>query len=686
MMVLLIMNISLWTTSNLVLANDGVAKVSESVSIRYDLHFNGLNWDSLYRYRPWSNDGDTSGFTRGSYCGDALRIILTNNKSFRGSVEYSTHMQGIGWQTKYYRDGATAGSINKNRRIEAFKIRLTDQLAEKYDIYYRSYVQTFGWMGWSKNDQPNGSQGYSKRIQAIQIILVDHNGKAPGNTNNAFLSNNNGVSYRTHVQTYGWQKFVSNSQTSGTSGQSKRLEGINIHLNNQPYTGDILYRTHIQTYGWESGWKKNNQLSGTYGRSKRLEAIQIKLSGQMAENFNIYYRVHIQHYGWLAWATDGASAGSAGYAYRLEAIEICLVDKQNTVKPTSSAKIAFMDKSQSITSKPDWTISELKSSLTNEQTINTDIDLGVDSAQSGLSYRFTYKNKTLNQSGVISEYSKANRVIWAPKLSGIYTLNVTAKDALGNEQSKSCEFEINHGVISSDEVNFSAHRGFSAWRPENSIAAYKYAAGVKGVWAIDADLVETKDGKFVCSHYDDLSLKYQVNQLISKSNYDEIKDLSIKVGNNIDLCTPEELRLPTLEDYLTICQEAGKIPQIEMKQFSSLDSIKRFNDILTAYGFGDSAYVHSLNCLELEEYRNINPNIKLVYAVENTSLVDLEWLKNRNIGVSLSYDLISDDLIATLSDYGIEIYAYVVDDKYNAGQLIERGITFITTNTNSYFI
>ena len=36
------------------------------------------------------------------------------------------------------------------------------------------------------------------------------------------------VRYRTHVQTYGWQKQVTNGTMSGTSGQAKRLEGIEI--------------------------------------------------------------------------------------------------------------------------------------------------------------------------------------------------------------------------------------------------------------------------------------------------------------------------------------------------------------------------------------------------------------------------------------------------------------------------
>ena len=135
------------------------------------------------------------------------------------------------------------------------------------------------------------------------------------------------VTYRTHVQTYGWQGWKKNGAVSGTYGQAKRLEGINIKLANAPYSGGITYRTHIQTYGWEKSWKSNGAMSGTQGQAKRLEAIQIKLTGEMAKHYDVYYRVHAQKFGWMGWAKNGAQAGTAGYAYRLEGIQIVLVSK-----------------------------------------------------------------------------------------------------------------------------------------------------------------------------------------------------------------------------------------------------------------------------------------------------------------------------------------------------------------------
>jgi uncharacterized protein YjdB len=74
-------------------------------------------------------------------------------------------------------------------------------------------------------------------------------------------------------------------------------------------------------------WVADDILSGTSGQSKRLEAIEISLTGAAADKYDIYYCVHAQNCGWLDWAKNGESAGTAGFGYRLEAIKIVLVPK-----------------------------------------------------------------------------------------------------------------------------------------------------------------------------------------------------------------------------------------------------------------------------------------------------------------------------------------------------------------------
>ena len=78
------------------------------------------------------------------------------------------------------------GTVGKSKAIEAVSIKLTGTIAESYDVYYRVHAQDFGWLGWAKNGEDAGSQGYAKHVEAIQIQLVKKDGTAPGNTDNLF--------------------------------------------------------------------------------------------------------------------------------------------------------------------------------------------------------------------------------------------------------------------------------------------------------------------------------------------------------------------------------------------------------------------------------------------------------------------------------------------------------------------
>lgn len=165
----------------------------------------------------------------------------------------------------------------------------------------------------------------SQIIYTATAKYTDETGKEF--TATATKSTKMSVSYKVHRQDYDWEKdWKKDGQTSGTVGEAKRLEAIEIKLPGG-VSGSIEYRTHIQDIGWEKNWSKDGEKSGTEGQCKRLEAIQIRLTGEVAENYDVYYSVHAENFGWLGWAKNGEEAGTAGYGYRLEAIRIQLVTK-----------------------------------------------------------------------------------------------------------------------------------------------------------------------------------------------------------------------------------------------------------------------------------------------------------------------------------------------------------------------
>ena len=148
------------------------------------------------------------------------------------SVYYNAHVQSVGWQD-YVPEGEAAGTEGRSKRIEAMKIRLTGKLAEEYDIYYRTHIQSYGWLDWAKNDAPTGSAGYGKRMEAFEIRLVKKgSAEAPVLSGTSFVSptENGTITYSSHVQSYGWLDSVADGSKSGTEGQSKRMEALKLYL------------------------------------------------------------------------------------------------------------------------------------------------------------------------------------------------------------------------------------------------------------------------------------------------------------------------------------------------------------------------------------------------------------------------------------------------------------------------
>jgi hypothetical protein len=129
---------------------------------------------------------------------------------------------------------------------------------------------------------------------------------------------------------------------SGTSGQSLRMEGLQIELENKPFEGGIEYKSQLQSDGWEKNWKRDGETSGYNPQKtggKRLEAVQIQLYGEMAEHYDVWYHLQVQRFGWMAWAKNGESSGTVGYAFRVEALEIVLAPKGSEA-PTIGSKVA----------------------------------------------------------------------------------------------------------------------------------------------------------------------------------------------------------------------------------------------------------------------------------------------------------------------------------------------------------
>lgn len=210
--------------------NTKAIRIMTEPKISYQVHAQDYGWMRIV------SNGEMSGTWGESRRLEAVKINLDKG-TYNGDIIYQAHVQDYGWmQEKTSAD--VIGTTGQSKRVEAVKIRLTGELEETYDIYYRTHVQNIGWTGWAKNGEPSGSAGYSYRMEAIQICLLKKGTYV--NQGQAYYAKLPTISVASHVQDYGWMGAVANNQVSGTEGQSKRVEAIKINLDRGGYAGDII--------------------------------------------------------------------------------------------------------------------------------------------------------------------------------------------------------------------------------------------------------------------------------------------------------------------------------------------------------------------------------------------------------------------------------------------------------------
>ncbi|MCR5340135.1 MAG: C40 family peptidase [Saccharofermentans sp.] len=246
---------------------------------------------------------------------EAITVNLNNSTGFDGSLQYSVYVQSKGWQ-EFKSAGNEAGTRNKGLRIDGIKMELTGALASKYTVQYSVQLQKNDKsQGYVSDGTVAGSPSDSRMIEEIKIRIV------PANEGTSTT-----VNYRAHRESLGWgSKWSKDGSVAGQQGKAKQIDSLEMNLTGNQYKGGIEYRSKVQKTGLEKNWSSNGMTSGTPG--KKTDAVAIRLTGDVADHYDIYYRVCVQSVGWLGWAKNGAETGVTDLSYKLEAIQVVLVNK-----------------------------------------------------------------------------------------------------------------------------------------------------------------------------------------------------------------------------------------------------------------------------------------------------------------------------------------------------------------------
>lgn len=215
--------------------------------------------------------------------------------------------------------------------------------------------------------------------------------------------------------------------------------------------------------------------------------------------------------------------------------------------------------------------------------------------------------------------------------------------------------EIAQEIFVSTQIT--AHRGGSAYAPENTIAALNTAIETKSDYA-EIDVQETKDGIVVLMHDSNLKRTTGFNSYIWDMTYEEVRalDAGSKFGKEF-----AGEKIPTLEEAIQLCK--GKmLLNVEIKSNGHNENIvKNVLKIIMENEAEHSCVITSMDYKLLTEVKEQNPDIRTGYILKMAygdfeNRVDADFL-------SIKHTYATKKVITAAHNSGKEVHVWTVNSR-----------------------
>lgn len=233
-----------------------------------------------------------------------------------------------------------------------------------------------------------------------------------------------------------------------------------------------------------------------------------------------------------------------------------------------------------------------------------------------------------------------------------------------------------------------AHRGASAYAPENTLSAIKLAAEM-GADAVEIDVQLTQDHILVAFHDATVERTTNGTGLVSAMNLIEFQTLDAAF-NHPDFL-PE--KPPTIAEVIELTEKLGLVVELDIKADNS-DWTSLINALLNLYEEYDiygRVYVSSFSPSLTYQIKKQDPNIitgHSVYSHYNSPTTDYllksNWLPTF-LGASLiepHIDLVTETTIAQWKAKGYAINVWTVNKLEVKQWLQEQGVSYTTDCPN----
>lgn len=221
-----------------------------------------------------------------------------------------------------------------------------------------------------------------------------------------------------------------------------------------------------------------------------------------------------------------------------------------------------------------------------------------------------------------------------------------------------------------------AHRGLSAYYPENTIISFQEAAKLN-CWGVEFDVHLTKDNQLVVIH--DESIKRTSNG----SGF--VKDLTLAELRQYDFGSWFDAKfsgqqIPTMAEVLEIFKHTDHYINIEIKsdifEYTGIEML--IANEIEKFQMKDRVIVSSFNHESIMRFQQIMPNVHCALLFDSLIINIDDYVRQFDChAIHIPYHYGMRSIIQRVINQGITVRAYTVNNKTIAQQMQQLGIDAI---------
>ena len=236
---------------------------------------------------------------------------------------------------------------------------------------------------------------------------------------------------------------------------------------------------------------------------------------------------------------------------------------------------------------------------------------------------------------------------------------------------------MNTRTFDKKNVRMIAHRGLSGLEPENTNLAF-VAAGNRTYYGIETDIHCTRDGNFILTHDSNALRVSGVDAVIEETSLSELR--SLRLFDRDGSAVREDIRMPTLEEYIRICKKYEKECVLELKNHMSAHDVRRIVELIEAEDYLDHVIFISFDFENLVYVRSCKPMQRVQFLFQSLTDEIVKKVKGHRMDIDVRHTALTKEWIDELHAAGILVNCWTVNDPADAERLASWGVDFITTN------